>query len=136
MNVYVDSSVVLRVVFRAPGRLSTWNRINAAWTSEVARVECFRTVDRLRLGGTIDDAEVARLRVAVDEIFEAVDLVPVDRRILRRAAEPMPTALRTLDAIHVASALALRGQTASLQLATHDGEMATAARALGFRVIG
>lgn len=83
----------------------------------------------------MDDVEVAKLRLAIEQVFESIETVPVDRRVLRRAAEPMPTALRTLDAIHIASALALRSRTPALQLATHDDEMATAAAALGFRVL-
>ena len=136
MSVYVDSSVLLRVVFRAPNRLRGWGKVTAPYTSDLARVECFRTVDRLRLDGSVDDVEVAELREAIEELFESIALVSVDRRILRRAAEPMPTALRSLDAIHVASALAVRTKVASLSLATHDEEMATAAKALGFRVLG
>lgn len=135
MLAYVDSSVILRVVLREKGRLAVWPRLTGVSTSDLARVECFRVLDRARLAGKLDDEEVAARRVEVDALFDAIEVVPVDRRILRRAAEPMPTALRTLDAIHIASALALRTRTPALSLATHDDEMAIAARALGFRVL-
>jgi hypothetical protein len=49
----------------------------------------------------------------------------------------MPTVLGTLDAIHLATALLWRENTGSdLVMATHDGSLALAARAAGFRVIG
>lgn len=136
MNVYVDSSVVLRVVLADGARLQAWSRIARPISSELCRVECFRTLDRLRLAGLLDDDEVADKRVAVEDVLEGFDKVAVDRRVLRRASEPMPTLLGTLDAIHVASALAARARDASLnRVATHDAAMATAARALGFRVL-
>ena len=68
------------------------------------------------------------------ERMERVDVSPV---ILRRAAEPFPTPLGTLDAIHIPTAL-LWGQTQPVlpTLATHDVQMATAGRALGFETVG
>jgi uncharacterized protein len=59
------------------------------------------------------------------------------RPILRRAALPMPTVVKTLDAIHLASALLFQERTGdSLTFATHDLQQATCARALGFKIIG
>ncbi len=135
MRAYVDSSVVLRVAFGERARLASWSKLRDPVTSELARVECFRVVDRQRLAGELDDDEVADRRDAVDEILSAFEIAVLDRRILRRAAEPMPTSLRTLDAIHLASALALRQRDSALRFATHDEQMAVAARALGFRLL-
>jgi hypothetical protein len=56
--------------------------------------------------------------------------------VLDRAAEPFPTGLASLDAIHLSSALLAREQIEGLPLATHDHELATAARAVGFEVHG
>lgn len=136
MDAYVDSSVVLRIVLHEPARLRAWGRIDAMWTSELTRVECFRVIDRARLSGQLGDIAVATARQRVDELFESIELVAIDRRVLRRAAQPMPTTLRSLDAIHIASALSVRARVPALSLATHDDEMATAAKALGFRVLG
>ena len=63
-------------------------------------------------------------------------LVPLDTVVLERAAEPFPTLLSSLDAIHLATALLARTQVEDLCFATHDGELATAARAVGFKVLG
>jgi hypothetical protein len=51
MRVYVESSLVLRVVLGEKGRLLAWSRISHPITSEITRVECLRTLDRLRLEG-------------------------------------------------------------------------------------
>jgi predicted nucleic acid-binding protein len=135
MRVYVDTSVLLRVVLGEPGRLRNWSRIEQAVSSELLRVECFRTLDRARLAGSLDDCEIASKREAVDEMLEGFDKIAVDRRILRSAAEPLPTTLGSLDAIHLASARAFRTRHPELKFATHDKVLAIAARAVGFTVL-
>lgn len=135
MRVYVDTSVLLRVVLGEPGRLRAWSRIRHAASSELIRVECLRTLDRARLAGLLADDEVADRRSAVDELLVSFDKIVLDRRVLRSAAEPLPTTLGTLDAIHLASARALRIREPELRFATHDDALAIAARAVGFTVI-
>ncbi len=136
MNVYVDASVVLRVVLGEPRKLSIWKRIEHAVSSELITVECLRTVDRARIRLSLGDEEVADRRSSVMRTLEGIDVVPIVEPILRRAAEPFPTTLGSLDAIHLASALAAREAVPELTLATHDAELALAARAVGFEVSG
>jgi predicted nucleic acid-binding protein len=135
VKAYVDSSVLLRIVLREPKPLTSWRRIEDAFTSELTRVECLRTIDRLRLAGKLQDVEVALRRELLEEHLDAMNIVAVDRRVLRRAAEPMPTSVRSLDAMHLASALGLRRNLPALVFATHDDELAIAARALGLKVL-
>ena len=136
MNVYVDSSIVLRIVLGEPGALPAWRRIRRAISSRLVCLECLRTIDRARLRLSLDDAEVAERRASVHEVLEGIDMVPIDSAVLERAADPFPTALGSLDAIHLASAMLARAQLHDLQLATHDAALATAARAVGFNVLG
>lgn len=136
MNVYVDSSVLLRVVLGEPGRLRIWSRITGPVASELIRLECLRTIDRARIRLRLGDEEVADRRAAVLEAVETFSLIPVGPRILERAAEPFPTMLGSLDAIHLASALLVRDRFEDLSVASHDQELAVAARAVGFRVYG
>ena len=49
---------------------------------------------------------------------------------------PFPPLLSLLDAIHLATALLTPLQVEDLRFATHDGELGTAARAIGFAVFG
>ena len=60
----------------------------------------------------------------------------IDDAALERAADPFPTTLGSLDAVHLATALLLRARVDDLCLATHDPELATAARAVGLDVYG
>lgn len=136
MRAYLDSSVFLRVVLGEPGRLAEWSRITTAITSEVARVECLRTLDRLRLGGAMNDRELARRRATMLDVLSGCELVRINRAVLDRASAPFPTRVRTLDALHLASAMLVRGQSSALRFATHDADLATAAMAVGLGVIG
>jgi hypothetical protein len=75
-------------------------------------------------------------REAVFQATERFTLVPLGRPVLERAAQSFPTLLGTLDAIQLASALVVRDRFEDLSLATHDQELAIAARAVGFEVQG
>ena len=136
MIAYVDASVVLRVVFGQPGALDEWRRIDRAVSSELARVETLRALDRLRVRAQLDEQAVGRRRAVLLETLEAIELVPLEDSILERAGDPFPTTLGTLDALHLASALAVRPDIPSLLFATHDAELGLAAMAMGLAVIG
>jgi hypothetical protein len=136
LNVYVDSSVLLRVVLREPGRLPIWPRIRTAISSELIRLECLRTIDRARIRGGIDGPRIARYRAEVLEAVEAFRLIAVDSAVLARASDPFPTLLGSLDAIHLTSALLIREEVGDLVFATHDEELGIAAHSVGFEVHG
>jgi predicted nucleic acid-binding protein len=136
VRAYIDSSVLLRLVLGEPGVLKGWKRVTRPISSEIIRLECLRTIDRARIRFGLADAPVAERRAAVLDRLDSFDLVRLDEAVLERAAEPFPTTLGSLDAIHLASALLARGRTSELAFATHDAALATAARAVGFRVLG
>jgi predicted nucleic acid-binding protein len=137
VTAYLDTSVLLRLVLREPGALEDLRSYDALVSSELIAVEAARTIDRLRLQGalTVEEAAV-RLR-AVTEWLDAIDLVLVRAPVLRRASEPLPTPLGTLDAIHLATALIWRERMGALPtIATHDTALGLAARTFGFDVRG
>jgi predicted nucleic acid-binding protein len=136
VNVYVDSSVLLRMALNERGALREWRRIDRPLASELIRLECRRTIDRARIRERLSDDAVADQREVVLGLLDAFDIVPLDGVVLERAAEPFPTLLGSLDAIHLATAVLARAQVEDLYFATHDGELATAARAVGFTVLG
>ena len=136
MILYVDSSVLLRVVLGEKGALRDWSRIERPVSSEILRVECLRTIDRARIRFGLDEREVAERRAAVHEQLSGFELLPLASSVIERAADPFPTLIGTLDALHLASALAVRASNRSLRFATHDAELGTAARSAGFDVIG
>ncbi len=136
MKAYVDTSVILRVVLGEPNALREWRSIDIAVSSELARVEALRTIDRARIQLQLSDDEIAERRQGVLQTLTGFHIAHVDAAVLERAADPFPTLVRTLDAIHLATALLVRIEHESLVFATHDRQLATAARAVGFKVIG
>jgi len=136
MTVYVDTSVVLRVLLREPNPVAIWGQWNKAYSSTLWRVEALRTVDRLRLNHEISDSEVADLVREIQITHETFAIYPLRNPILQRASETFPTVVGTLDAIHLATALSIREIENIDHLLTHDSQLATAAKSLGFDVIG
>jgi predicted nucleic acid-binding protein len=134
---YLDSSTILRIVLGQANAFKEWRSITQGVVSALVEVECLRTLDRLRLAEGLKDAEIAARRETVFRLLEAIEVVELTRPILSRAAQPLPTTLGTLDAIHLATALLWKEQTRSdLVMATHDEGLATASRASGLRVVG
>ena len=137
MIAYLDTSVLLRIVLREAGALDDLRTYDRLVANELIAVESARTIDRLRNQGTLTMDEAAGRIGAVNDWLEAVDLVLLRPPVLSRAAEPMPLAIGTLDAIHLATALIWRERVGSLpQLVTHDATLGAAARAFGFDVRG
>lgn len=137
MIAYLDASVVLRLILGERGRLAEWRRVESAVASALTEVECLRTLDRLSRAGALSDEELAERRTAVYRLLEGVEVVDVSRPILRRASEPFPAPLGTLDAIHLSTAMGWRDTRGEvLTMATHDKALATAARSVGLEVIG
>jgi len=136
MNVYLDTSVVLRVLFREPNPIDFWGSWERAYSSALWRIEALRTVDRLRLLHEITDVEVADLVRDIQTTHDTFAICPLDERILQRASETFPTVVGTLDAIHLATAISVRESDKVDFLLTHDSQLGTAARSVGFHVRG
>jgi predicted nucleic acid-binding protein len=134
---YIDTSALLRLVLREPDAIETLRASESLVSSELLAVESMRTLDRLRLQGALSAEEAASRRATITAWLEAVDLVLIQRPILARASEPFPTPLGTLDALHLATALVWRERMQRpLVMATHDRDLALAARSFGIEVVG
>ena len=136
MTVYVDTSVVLRILLHEPNPVGVWGQWDKGYSSALWRVEALRTVDRLRLTHEISDTEVAELVRDIQITHETFAIHPVTNQVFQRASETFPTVVGTLDAIHLATALSIREIENVNLLLTHDSQLATAARSLGFEVMG
>jgi predicted nucleic acid-binding protein len=137
VTAYIDTSALLRLVLREVGALDELRSYDSLVSSELIAVESCRTIDRLRLQGSLTTEEAAVRTRVVTEWLEAIDLVLLRPPVLSRASEPMPTPLGTLDAVHLATALIWRDRMGSLPIvATHDAALGLAAQAFGFEVRG
>ena len=137
MTIYLDTSVVLRALLGDGPPLAEWGRWDRAYSSELLGVEARRAIDRLRLERVLDDDGLADAHEALAATERAIGVIRLTSAVLRRAGQSMPTAVKTLDAIHLASAqLYAQRRESGLLFGTHDRGQANAARALGFDVVG
>lgn len=132
-RVYVDSSALLKRVLPEVDRPALLaqlddlrSRSGRLLTSRLSRVEVFRALDR-HLDEQADWGQVTR---ATERVLEGIDLVEVTESILDLAAELPDPLLRTLDAIHVASALAVGADV----VITRDRRMGAACAKVGLSV--
>lgn len=137
MTVYVDSSVALRIALGARLALKEWSGWSVAVSSALIEVECLRTLDRLRLVERAGAEELTSRREWIYDFVSRLDVIEITSVVISRAAQPLPVPLKTLDAIHLASAMLWRETHQSeMVVATHDEALALAARTMGFQVIG
>ena len=135
---YVDASAVLRVVFAEPGPRVPLGAGDRVVSSQVIAIEVFRAVDRERLLGHLDDVETAIKRKELTDFLAMLDLMAVDKPVIERAMGSFAVNVRTLDAIHVATAevFAVESGGEALEFWTHDDRQATAALSRGLSVRG
>ena len=122
---YLDSSAIVKLVEpepETPALVEVARSAAALVSSALAMTEVIRAVRRV--GGSVARAS---------EALETIALVPLDDGIIRTAAELDPATLRTLDAIHLATALSLGSDVSAL--ATYDRGLSAAAAAAGLEAI-
>jgi hypothetical protein len=124
--IYLDSSVAL-------AHLLTEDRSppDALWREQLvsSRLLEYEIWNRIHARGFgRSHAEEAR------GLLDRVSLIELAPPYLARALEPFPVAVRTLDALHLATLEHLRRNGANLDLASYDERLLAAARSLGIPV--
>lgn len=125
--IYLDSSALMKLVRREAETeaLREWlelRREQPVVTSELGRVEVLRAARR------IGDLVLAEARAVVGDL----DLIPLDRAVQDVACDIGDPILRTLDALHLASALLLGD--ALTAFVAYDHRLAGGAQAAGLVV--
>ena len=126
--IYLDSSALLKLLVdeAESAALVGWMVQHAqvpAVSSELAPVEVVRAVRRLAPEAELD------ARTLVSQL----DLVPLSSEVVARASAVGDPMLRMLDALHLASALAVQG--ALTAFVVYDHRLAAAARDAGLDVV-
>jgi predicted nucleic acid-binding protein len=121
---YLDSSALVKLAVEGPesGALRAHlRRRSVLVSSALVRTEVLRA---LLLEG---EEGITRGRA----VLERVELIRVNDRLLNAAGLLQPPNLRSLDAIHLATARELRSDL--MQLISYDERMVEAAKALGLK---
>jgi predicted nucleic acid-binding protein len=124
---YLDASALVKLAVHeteTPALEQAVLNRDALFTSEVGAIELHRALARTGRPAALEQA---------DAVLDAVFLASLTSAIRTRAGRIEPTSLRTLDAIHVATAASL--PLPDLDFITYDDRQANAARALGLRVL-
>lgn len=124
-RVYLDASAAVKLVVSEQESASVRRFVAGQVTrvsSRVLAVELVRAVARAS-SASLDQAR---------SLLEVMEFVELDVEIAERAARLEPVGLRSLDAIHLASALVLGDELDAF--ITYDARQADAARALGLTV--
>ncbi len=134
MVAYLDSSVILRHILRGEAAISQALACERVVSSELAEIECRRVIQRCRLQGQLDDKGMAQASVRLDAVLAGISLIALSRAVKRRAMGAFPVSVKTLDALHLASALVLaeKLEDEALILYSYDEGMNRCARVLGF----
>jgi predicted nucleic acid-binding protein len=138
VSVYAESSAILAWLLDEPsgpdvrGVLSEADMIVA---SDLTLIESDRVLVRAAVLGELTHAEAADRRAHLMRAASHWHVLRIGPEVVERARQPFPSEpIRTLDAIHLASALVARSALPGLELVSLDERIRRAALPLGLRV--
>jgi uncharacterized protein len=121
---YLDSSAIAKLVASEPESEALARTIAGdpdVVSSALAWTEVLRAARRMGLSAS-----------RVEQVVASIPMIPIDDGILLTAAEVQPATLRTLDAIHLATALSVRDDLGAV--VTYDARLGDAAASHGLEV--
>jgi predicted nucleic acid-binding protein len=137
--ILVDSSAVVGAVLErglSPKVLRALAASPALIVSRLALVETGRALHRAHNEKRITASGLVRVQGEVEELWARCEVWEVTRAVCKEATAMAPASvLRTLDALHLATLLAVRKRLPSARLLTLDVRMADAAKSLGLKLI-
>jgi len=131
---YLDSSVALRHILKGENGISLAFEGKKVYSSELLEIESRRVIHRCRMEGELNDEKLIIALDRLKKLLAGINLISLSVSVKKRAMESFPVIIKTLDALHMASALklgdALTGE--SVIIYSHDKAMNQCAKALGF----
>lgn len=131
--------MILAWLFGEPGgrrAIEALDRADAVTASDLTLLECERSLVRATALAAIREERAARLRVILGRAVAHWRLMPISREIVDRARRPFPgEPIRSLDAIHLASALLAADSLPDFALLSLDRRVRATGSRLGLRVL-
>ena len=138
MNVYAESSAILAWLLDEASGLQVREILatsEVVIASDLTLIESDRVLWRAVVLGELTEAEAADRRAHLMTAASHWHVLRISPEIVERARQPFPgEPIRTLDALHLASALIARGMLPGLTLLSLDDRTRRAAGPLGLRV--
>ena len=131
---YVDSSVLLRHILLGDSSIQHVLASDRIISSELLETESRRVIHRYRMDGEIDDEGFVQANGRMTAVLSGISLLALSSAVKKRAMGAFPVRVKTLDALHLASALVF-SDTAPEQdviIFSFDAAMNRCAYALGF----
>jgi predicted nucleic acid-binding protein len=139
MTLYAESSAVLRWLFseaRAEEIDALLRAADKVVCSRLTLIEVRRVVRRMVAGGQLDEGAAAGVFDAFALAVARWAVLDLTREVADRAEDRFPIEpIRTLDALHLASAIHLRHAVADLQLLSTDDRIRSNGVRLGFEIV-
>lgn len=132
---YIETSALLAALLdKQPAAKRALERAVRPYASRLTFVEARRAVIRARAGGQLDAAQERAVVHAIQTFAAECHTVPLTEEILERASRPFPVEpLRTLGAVHLATAEFPADPPALVTIVTCDRRVRANALAMGFQ---
>jgi hypothetical protein len=131
---YIDSSLFLKLLFDEEGTSQAqmlWDNDPVLISSRLLRIEARATLARGKMDGRITSQKSKIIAQTFDDLWARLTVVEISEQVAESACEiAESTRLRSLDAIHLASAMAVSADL----FGSSDVQLCNAASELGFAV--
>ena len=139
MIVYAESSAVLAWLLgedQGPRVRQILADASLVLASDLTLVECDRVLIRAAALGELTEGDAATRRAHLTTAAAHWHLLRVGSEVVDRARQPFPgEPIRTLDALHLASALVARAAVPDVEVLTLDDRIRAAATRIGLPTI-
>jgi predicted nucleic acid-binding protein len=134
MVAYVDTSVLLRHILLGDSSIQQVLACERIISSELLEIESRRVIHRYRIDGEIDDEGLVQANSRLNAVLSGISLLALSSAVKRRAMGAFPVHVKTLDALHLASALVYTDTSPerNVLIFSFDTGMNRCASALGF----
>jgi predicted nucleic acid-binding protein len=139
LKLYVESSTVLAWLFGEKAGDPARKQLAKAemiFASDLTLVECDRVLIRSLVSKSSSEIEVTDRQALLNRAARSWNRMRVDSYVIERSRRPFPAEpLRTLDALHLATALIARSAVPDLAILSLDQRVRSNAKTLGFSVV-